>query len=132
LAQHQLSEVFASRQPGKPQAPAEDDLFGSALGNEQLAKTVGSIGQRGLLRHKLMVLMPGADQSVPDWVDKEDLFARWKNATDHNGADRIRDQERSRLTPGASHALSNDVQAEPRASLCSKVLEYLANLETSE
>ena len=79
--------------PGNPQAPAERDLFSSDLGNEQLAKTFGIIGQRALLRHKLMVLMPGADQSVPDWVDKEDLLARWNNATDRNGADRIRDRE---------------------------------------
>ena len=47
--------------PESPQSPAEDDLFSSDLGDEQLAKTFGMIGQGGLLRHKLMVLMSGAD-----------------------------------------------------------------------
>lgn len=116
--------------PESPQAPAEDDLFSSDLGDEQLAKTFGRVKERALLRYKLMVLMSGADQSVPDWVDKDGLLARWRNAADHNGADRIWD-ERSGQIPGASHALSNDDQAEPRAFLCRKVLAYLADLAKS-
>jgi hypothetical protein len=115
--------------PDSPRAPAEDDTFSSDLGDEQLAKTFGMIRQRGLLRHKLMVLMSGADQAVPDWVNKEGLLARWRRATDGDRATQIWDQERSGLIPGASHALSNDDQAEPRAFLVRRMLSYLAELE---
>ncbi|KAK4096516.1 DUF1749-domain-containing protein [Parathielavia hyrcaniae] len=117
--------------PDSPQAPSEDDLFSSDIGDEQLAKTFGMVSHRGLLRRKLMVLMSGKDQSVPDWVNKEELLARWRRATDDDGALGTWD-ERSGLIPGASHALSNDDQAEPRRFLVQKVLAYLADLEMGE
>lgn len=115
--------------PDSPGRPSEDDMFSSDLGDAQLAKTFGMIGQRGLLKHKLMVLMSGADQAVPDWVDKKKLLARWRDSTDRGEARGRWDRERSGLIPGASHALSNDDQAVPRQILCSKVLSYLAELE---
>jgi hypothetical protein len=117
--------------PDSPQLPAEDDMFSSDLGDEQLAQTFGMVRRRELLRNKLMVLMSGADQSVPDWVNKEEVLARWRKITDHNGAARIWD-DRSGLIPEASHALSNDDQAEPRAFLVGKVLTYLADVKKSE
>lgn len=116
--------------PDSPQSPSEDDMFSSDLGEEQLAKTFGMISQQQLLRQKLLVLMSGADQSVPQWVDKEKLLAKWKVATEQHGA-RIWD-DRSGQIPGASHALSNDDQAEPRRFLVSKLLAYLADVERSE
>jgi hypothetical protein len=109
--------------PESPQSPSEDDLFSSDLSDEQLAKTFGNISQRGLLKHKLMVLMSGADQSVPDWVDKEKLLMRWGNAADNKIP---KWDEESAVIPGASHALSNHDQAVPRAFLVKKVLGYLS------
>lgn len=114
--------------PGSPQSPSEDDLFSSDLGDEQLAKTFGMIRKQGLLRDKLMVLYSGADQSVPDWVDKDKLLSRWRNATDHDGQAQIWDQEFTTIIPGASHALSNDDQAGPRMILVEKVLAFLSRL----
>ncbi|KAJ5606381.1 DUF1749-domain-containing protein [Penicillium lagena] len=114
--------------PGSPKSPSEDDLFSSDLSDEQFQKTFGMVQQRGLLKHKLMVLISGADQAVPDWVDKEDLLRRWKNATDYTGS-QIWDQDHSAVVPGASHALSNDDQAEPRKFLVEKVLGYLQTAE---
>ncbi|KAJ5884742.1 hypothetical protein N7495_009252 [Penicillium taxi] len=111
--------------PDSPASPGEDDLFSADLSNGQLAKTFGMIQQRGLLRHKLMVLYSGADQAVPAWVDKENNLARWQNATDHGGKYQIWDEVHSAIIPNASHALSNDDQAEPRKFLCEKVLGYL-------
>lgn len=111
--------------PYSPAAPGEDDLFSSDLGDEQLAKTFGQIHKIGLLRGKLAMLHSGADQAVPDWVNKEDLLARWGNAADHGGQYQIWDKEHSGVIPGASHALSNDDQAEPRRWLCNRVLSYL-------
>lgn len=114
--------------PDSPQSPGEDDMFSSDLGDEQFAKTFGMVRERGLLRHKLMVLISGADQAVPDWVDKEKLLARWKAATDSEGERQIWDRN-SGLIPGASHALSNDDQAEPRKFLVGRVLGYLQAAE---
>ncbi|GFF38475.1 UPF0613 protein PB24D3.06c [Aspergillus lentulus] len=113
--------------PESPLSPSEDDLFSSDLSDEQLGKTFGMIREQGLLRGKLMVLFSGADQSVPAWVDKERLLSRWRKATDHNGEAEIWD-DNSGTIPNASHALSNDDQAEPRKFLVDKVLGYLSAL----
>jgi hypothetical protein len=115
--------------PESPQSPSEDDLFSSDLSDEQLGKTFGMVKEQGLLKYKLMVLSSGADQSVPDWVDKEKFLERWRNATEYNGKFQIWDQEHTAIIPGASHALSNDDQAEPRKFLVRKVLGYLHALE---
>ncbi|KAL1307030.1 hypothetical protein AAFC00_005655 [Neodothiora populina] len=115
--------------PDSPQSPQEDDLFSSDLSDEQLAKTFGKIREQGLLKHKLLVLPSGSDQSVPEWVDKAKLLSRWKAATNHNDESQIWDEERSGPIPNASHALSNDDQAEPRQYLVGKVLGYLHSAE---
>lgn len=111
--------------PDSPAAPGEDDLFSSDLAGEQLARTFGMVRERGLLRGKLAMLHSGADQAVPDWVDKEELLARWGRAADHDGQFEVWDKEHSGVIPNASHALSNDDQAEPRQWLCDRVLSYL-------
>ncbi|KAL6880034.1 DUF1749 domain-containing protein [Trichoderma longibrachiatum] len=115
--------------PESPASPSDDDVFSSDLTDEQLKKTFGMVKQRGLLKHKLMVLISGADQSVPDWVDKEKLLSRWKNATNQGQLVGQWDEEHSGLIPDASHALSNDDQAEPRKFLVERVLGYLKRLE---
>ncbi|KAL7805766.1 DUF1749 domain-containing protein [Trichoderma gracile] len=115
--------------PESPESPSDDDVFSSDLSDEQLTKTFGMIKQRGLLKHKLMVLISGADQSVPDWVDKERLLSRWRTATNQNQMPEKWDEEHSGLIPDASHALSNDDQAEPRKFLVEKVLGYLSGLK---
>ncbi|PLN84693.1 hypothetical protein BDW42DRAFT_161992 [Aspergillus taichungensis] len=109
--------------PESPAAPREDDLFSSDIGDEGLGRTFGMVRERGLLGGGMMVLMSGADQSVPEWVDKEALLARWRRAIDGDGPP-IWD-ERSGLIPNASHALSNDDQAMPRRILVEKVLGFL-------
>ncbi|GME46743.1 putative siderophore biosynthesis lipase [Neofusicoccum parvum] len=111
--------------PESPQSPREDDLFSSDLSDEHLKTTFGMIQRQQLLKYKLMVMMSGADQSVPDWIDKEKLLSRWKNAADHNGEFQIWDQDFSGVIPNASHALSNDDQAGPRKDLVERVLGYL-------
>ncbi|KAJ5965300.1 hypothetical protein N7481_012014 [Penicillium waksmanii] len=108
-----------------PHAPSEDDLFSSDLSDQQLGKTFGMVKEQGLLKHKLMVLFSGADQSVPDWVDKDNLLKRWKNATNGGSGSDIWDDDHSAVIPNASHALSNDDQVEPRKFLVEKVLGYL-------
>lgn len=111
--------------PDSPQSPGEDDLFSSDLTGERLDETFGIIARRGLLRQKLMVLISGKDQAMPDWVDKNKLLARWKESADNGGKTRIWDDVHSGIIPGASHALSNDDQAEPRRWLVKRVMGYL-------
>ena len=111
--------------PDSPENPSEDDLFSSDLRDDQLKRTFGLIQERQLLKGRFMALISGADASVPDWVDKNKLLARWKNAVDHDGKFSIWDSERSGIIPGASHALSNDDQAEPRKFLVKRVTDYL-------
>ena len=120
---------FLSLTHGGPKKPGEDDLFSSDLSDEQLEKTFGQVGKQGLLRWKLMVILSGADQSVPEWVDKELLLSRWQKAADRDGE--VWDAEHSGIIPGASHALSNDDQAPMRAELVRRVLGYLADVEKS-
>jgi hypothetical protein len=115
--------------PDSPNTPQEDDLFSSDISDEQLDKTFGMIHERALLRYKLLVMPSGADQAVPDWIDKAKLLARWQKATDRNGSAQIWDTENSGPIPNASHALSNDDQAEPRQYLVEKVQNYLSGLE---
>ncbi|KAJ5484797.1 Fusarinine C esterase sidJ [Penicillium diatomitis] len=116
--------------PDSPQSPGEDDLFSSDLSDEHLKTTFGMIHQRGLLKHQLMVLFSGADQAVPEWVDKKELMSLWQAVTDHDGKHEIWDQKYSAIIPGASHALSNDNQAQAREILVEKVLGYLRSAET--
>lgn len=118
--------------PDSPSAPQEDDLFSSDLSDEHLAQTFGLIHERGLLRHKLLVLPSGADQAVPDWVDKEAVLARWRNALDGDRQKKFWDGENSGPVPNASHALSNDDQDEPRRYLVGKVQRFLSIIENGE
>ncbi|RAL15824.1 putative siderophore biosynthesis lipase/esterase [Aspergillus homomorphus CBS 101889] len=115
--------------PDSPGSPQEDDLFSSDLSDEHLKTTFGMIKDRGLLKSKLMVLFSGADQAVPDWIDKEKLLKRWANATDHNGQVQLWDYTFSGIIPNASHALSNDDQGPPRQWLAERVRGYLEQLE---
>ena len=110
--------------PGSPDSPSEDDLFSSDLGEEQLARSFGVVREKGLLRGKLMVLISGADQAVPSWVDKAALLARWKKVAGEEVW-----HEDSGIIPNASHALSNDDQAVPRAVLVKRVLGYLTGVQ---
>lgn len=109
--------------PCSPGDPTEDDLFSSDLGDEQLGRTFGVLGTRGLLQGgRLLVLYSGRDQSVPAYVDKEALMGRWKKAAGG------RWDEGSLVIPGASHALSDDDQEEPRRVLVQRVRAYLDGL----
>ncbi|PQE20456.1 siderophore biosynthesis lipase esterase protein [Rutstroemia sp. NJR-2017a BBW] len=124
-----LRRFMSLMSPGSPEEPSEDDLFSSDLTDQRLMETFGKVVERGLLRDKLVVLFSGADQSVPDWVDKEELLSRWRDAANHGGREQVWNDEYSGLIPGASHALSNDDQAGPRQEVVNRVLGYLRRIE---
>ena len=114
--------------PDSPDSPGQDDMFSSDLPDARLAETFGMIEARGLLKQgKLLVLMSGADQSVPAHVDKDDVLRRWRLATDVDGNE-CWDVQNSGVVAGASHALSNDDQAGPRQDLSERVARFLTAL----
>lgn len=114
--------------PDSPENPLEDDLFSSDLTDKRLQETFGVVASKGLLRTKLLVLYSGKDQYVPDWVDKEKLLQRWKNATNEGAQKEIWDSEHSGVVPGASHALNGDDEDEPRRDLSVRVAGYLKSI----
>ncbi|TVY81986.1 UPF0613 protein PB24D3.06c [Lachnellula suecica] len=115
--------------PTSPSEPHEDDLFSSDLSDERLAATFGMVATRRLLKGRLLVLVSGADQSVPEYVDKEDLLSRWRNAANQREKESVWDDEYSGVIPGASHALSDGDQEEPRKDLVKRILGYIHCLE---
>jgi pimeloyl-ACP methyl ester carboxylesterase len=124
-----LRRFMSLMSPQSPEEPSDDDLFSSDLSDGQLLKTFGMVVERGLLRNRLVILFSGADQSVPDWVDKKRLLDRWRDAANHGGTESVWDDEYSGVIPGASHALSNDDQAGPRQEVVNRVLGYLRRIE---
>ncbi|KAJ5674903.1 uncharacterized protein N7477_004837 [Penicillium maclennaniae] len=112
--------------PDSPENPDEDDLFSSDLSDQRLKETFGQIGVRGLLKQQLLVLYSGRDQSVPPWVNKEALIKRWKEALDADGTHFW--SPWSMVIPGASHALSDSDQKEPRRILVERVIGYLNDM----
>ncbi|KAF7168857.1 hypothetical protein CNMCM5623_001799 [Aspergillus felis] len=109
--------------PDSPEKPEEDDMFSSDLSDDQIQTTFGQLRSRGLLGSKLLVLYSGKDQSVPPWVDKELLLKRWSLAAGECW------DSNSTIIPNASHALSDDDQAEPRRILVERVMSYLEDVQ---
>ncbi|RAL14745.1 DUF1749-domain-containing protein [Aspergillus homomorphus CBS 101889] len=112
--------------PQSPHRPDEDDLFSSDLTDEHLQNTFGMVRARRVLhsRGSVMVLYSGRDQSVPPWVDKAALMHRWQAILGHEAW-----HPSSLIIPGASHALSDPDQAEPRRILVERVTGYLGDVE---
>lgn len=104
--------------PESPEKPSEDDLFSSDLGDERLKETFGGVAARGLLRTSLLVLYSGSDDFAPEWVNKEQLMQRWKEATTTGGS---KWNENSGVIPGASHNIKDEGQDD----LIARVTRYL-------
>ncbi|KAJ5280632.1 hypothetical protein N7478_006004 [Penicillium angulare] len=115
--------------PDSPENPEEDDLFSSDLSDQRLAETFGMVGERGLLKGKLLSLYSGRDQSVPPWVHKGALMNRWENAIDAGGKEFW--DPRSLVIPNASHQLSDPDQAEPRRILLQRVTGFIYDTQRS-
>lgn len=109
--------------PDSPEHPAEDDLFSSDLTDLRLAQTFGVVGDRGLVKGKMMFLYSGNDDYAAPWVNKEALMQRWKEASNAKGVEKY-DSEGSAVIPGASHNVQNEGQGE----LIARVTRYLSNL----
>lgn len=115
--------------PDSPDSPLDDDLFSSDLIDDQLLQTFGAIGHRGLLGKSLLVIPGGADEYVPDWVDKEKLLDRWEKAVKQGAGGREVWDANSGLIKGSQHSPSGQGQEEPRKELISRVRTYLTKIE---
>lgn len=108
--------------PDSPEKPSDDDLFSSDLKGERLHQTFGGIVPRGLLRSSLLVLYSGSDEFAPDWVNKELLLQRWKEAANASGRNIWNDN--SGIIPGASHNVKDVGQED----LIARVTRYLNDI----
>ncbi|PLB36189.1 uncharacterized protein BDW47DRAFT_53833 [Aspergillus candidus] len=104
--------------PESPETPAEDDLFSSDLTDQRLKETFGVVGERGLLRGKLMALYSGKDEYGAPGLDMEGMLRRWKEATAGKW------DEGSGIIPGATH----NVQDEGQEWLAERVTGYLGRV----
>ncbi|BFZ54193.1 hypothetical protein PYCC9005_001226 [Savitreella phatthalungensis] len=112
--------------PESPEDPREDDFFSSDLSDARLAQTFGAIRDRGVLKGKLVVLQGSDDPSMPSWIDKAGLLARWAKAT----GDEIWDHETSTVIPGATHTVDEPDRAGPREVLVQTVAKYLSGIHS--
>lgn len=105
-----------------PNHDGEDDYFSSDLSDEQLLKTFGKLPERT----KLCVLMSGADEYVPESIDKKGLIERWVGIV-KRGKGSV-DEINSGVVDGASHNLGKDEKV--IGELVSRVLGFLEGLPT--
>lgn len=109
--------------PNSPEKLSDDDLFSSDLGDARLRETFGGVTTRALLRSSLLVLYSGSEDFAPDWVDKEKLMQRWKEATIAGGCIW---NENSGVIPGASHNVKDNGQDDLIAGVTPYLNEVMA------
>jgi hypothetical protein len=101
-----------------------DDMFSSDVDSRQLAETFGAISNK----MHLCVLYSGADEHVPERVDKVRLVGRWQNAVETSG-EATWDAENSGLIDGANHSLRGEGQETQRGELVRRVVGFLKKVE---
>lgn len=65
-----------------PEHDGQDDMFSSDLSDERLKKLFGRLGESKV---PVQILYMGADQFVPEDVDKESLLAKWIQTIQNSG-----------------------------------------------
>lgn len=91
-----------------------DDFFSNDLNDDDFAKTFGKV------RAPLLIAFGGADQFVPDVVDKEALVDRFKNATPEKFWSKY-----GGVVPGANHAIDDDAEPGAREEFIKRVIGFL-------
>jgi Protein of unknown function (DUF1749) len=126
-----ISRFLSLVSPGSPANPSADDLFSSDIPDSELAKTFGKVGSdKSPLqplphsqKRSILVVLSGADEHCPAFVDKSALLSRWQKAAEAGGAG---------LTPvivdGALHDMSGSSKEQEhgrKVVFKNVVLEYL-------
>lgn len=104
-----------------PNHDGEDDYFSSDLSDQQLQKTFGSLPKRT----KLCILYSGADEYVPEHIDKKALVDKWVGIV-KSGSGSL-DEKYTGVVEGASHAL-NGISREIVNELFKRVIGFLSDL----
>ncbi|KAK9476863.1 hypothetical protein V1514DRAFT_335606 [Lipomyces japonicus] len=95
----------------------DDDFFSSDLDDHDLQATFGKVNV------PLLVLYSGADQFVPDTVDKKELVSRWRNVTPANAW-----SKHGGIIEGATHAIDEDSKPGARQQAIGKIVLFLSEL----
>lgn len=83
-----------------PNKDGDDDYFSSDLTLEQLRNSFGKLDT------PLCIVISGADEYMPESINKEALLAQWANVVE-NGQGKY-DSKHSSILEGASHSLSKN------------------------
>jgi hypothetical protein len=106
-----------------PNHDGEDDYFSSDLLDTQLNRTFGMLP----VRTSLCILYSGADEHVPQEIDKVALINKWTRVVQKHGKV---DTEYSGVITGASHNLKRD-SADIIADLLGRAIGFLNSLRPS-
>lgn len=108
-----------------PGHDGDDDMFSSDLGDARLRDTFGAVGKSGAV---LMILYSGADEHVPEGVDKKALVERWEGFVNEGGG---KVDANGGVVEHATHNLNDDGDG-VRKDLVDRVLRYLDGLIADE
>ncbi|CZT18075.1 related to UPF0613 protein PB24D3.06c [Ramularia collo-cygni] len=108
--------------PG-PDHTGADDYFSSDLSEERLKTTFGKLPASA----PLLILCSGADESMPDKIDKEKLVQRWMDVVKASGGC-VDESNGAKPVVGASHSL-NDSSEDVVAELVGRVVRFIAQID---
>jgi alpha-beta hydrolase superfamily lysophospholipase len=108
-----------------PNHDGADDYFSSDLPEERLQRTFGKLPARS----PLLILYSGADESVPQSVDKRRLVQKWMHITESGGG-KI-DGVNGGVVESASHNLNGQPEAIVQ-DLVRRVSGFIARIESGE
>jgi Protein of unknown function (DUF1749) len=136
-----ISRFLSLTSPDSPHQPSADDMFSSDLTEERLRATFGKVGVSPAFRvvgsasndssdrrydqPSMLIMISGADEHMPDHVDKKVLLQRWSNALEYRG-NAVCDVNSGIIEEG-KHDLSGDdmVATKARTDMKQRVLRYL-------
>ncbi len=108
-----------------PNHDGADDYFSSDLSDDRLRNTFGKLPAST----PLLILYGGADESVPDFVDKRRLVQKWMHITESGGGSV--DGLNGGIVEGASHNL-NAQSPEIVQDLVTRVTGFVGRLDRGE
>ena len=131
-----ISRFLSLVSPGSPSDPSSDDLFSSDIPDSVLATTFGKVGSvtsplqplSSSQKRSLMVLLSGADEYMPAFIDKAELLSRWKKAIEL-GNGQLHAQ--SQVIEHGVHDLSGSTKEQEHARVVifrTAVLTYLSDI----
>lgn len=112
--------ISATRWKSLLDVRGDDDFFSSDLDETDFAKTFGKVSDYGLTG-KLLLLYSGADEFVPESVDKKQMVEKWKNSTSQEIWSKY-----SGVVNGATHNCGPTSQSGALEDLVSRVKSFVS------